>query len=57
MTIQELAVKRNKAKKAVQEWMAAEGAKGKLRTNGSCPFWLEYERAEAELDCATAAVS
>lgn len=41
---------RDRLRKAVLDWMAAEGAKGKLWQNQHAPMWLDYEAAEKALD-------
>lgn len=43
------AVRLNVARKAVIDWMDAEGREGRLRTNSEAPGWAEYEAAEAAL--------
>jgi hypothetical protein len=53
--LQELARKRNTLRQKVVDWMAAEGARGNLRTNSQAPDWNDYEAAERELGEAVAA--
>lgn len=55
-TIEELARERNRLKQKVLDWMAAEGARGNLRSNSQAPDWNDYEAAERALGDAIAKV-
>jgi hypothetical protein len=44
------------AKQAVIDWMNAEGAEGRLRTNAQAPGWAEYKVAEADYSRLRAAL-
>jgi len=55
-TIDELAREHNAARKAVTDWMDAEGREGRLRHNDQAPGWPEYERARKALDAAISSV-
>ena len=44
------------ARKAVMDWMNAEGREGKLRTNNQAPGWPAYEIAQREYSIALTAV-
>lgn len=42
----------DEARRAVVDWMTAEGKRGRLRRNDECPHWLRYEQALDDLEKA-----